>query len=126
MIAAALSLVVVSVLLLSAAGIYALMSFTVSQCRREIGIRAALGADAQQLLRNIFARSATQLAAGVLTGVAGAILFDAVSGGTLLGDEATVVLPLIAVLMLAVGLAAATGPARRGLRIQPMQALREE
>ena len=52
------SLVVVTVLLLSAAGIYAMMSFTVSQRRKEIGIRAAMGADAGQLLRSIFTRAA--------------------------------------------------------------------
>jgi ABC-type lipoprotein release transport system permease subunit len=59
------SLVILTALLLSAAGIYAMMSFTVSQRRKEIGIRAALGADAGQLLRSIFARAALQLAAGI-------------------------------------------------------------
>ena len=48
--ASALVTVTLSVLLLSAAGMYAFMSFTVNQCRREIGIRAALGAQPQRLL----------------------------------------------------------------------------
>ena len=63
------SLVIVTVLLLSAAGIYAMMSFTVSQRRKEIGIRAAMGADAGQLLRSIFTKAALQLAAGVVVGI---------------------------------------------------------
>ena len=63
--AIALSLVIVAVLLLSAAGIYALMSFTVSQRRKEIGIRVALGANARTLLASIFARAGGQLALGV-------------------------------------------------------------
>src|SRR4029079_6747262 len=70
------SLVVVTVLLLSAAGIYALMSFTVSQRRKEIGIRAAMGADAGQLLRSIFAKAALQLAAGVAVGIVMALMID--------------------------------------------------
>ena len=73
------SLVVVTVLLLSAAGIYALMSFTVSQRRKEIGIRAAMGADARQLLRSIFTKAALQLAAGVVVGIVLALLVDRVS-----------------------------------------------
>ncbi|HJU42340.1 MAG TPA: ABC transporter permease, partial [Vicinamibacterales bacterium] len=55
-----LALIVVSVLLLSAAGIYAMMSFTVSQRRKEIGIRAAMGADSRRLLISVFSRAAAQ------------------------------------------------------------------
>ena len=67
--AIALSLVIVAVLLLSAAGIYALMSFTVSQRRKEIGIRVALGANARTLLASIFARARGQLALGAVSGL---------------------------------------------------------
>jgi predicted permease len=121
-----LSLIIVSVLLLSAAGIYALMSFTVSQRRKEIGIRAALGADAVRLLRSIFARATLQLALGVAVGVAVALGVDALSGGTVMGDERRVLLPTMCALMVLTGLAAALGPARRGLRIDATQALREQ
>jgi hypothetical protein len=120
------SLVIVSVLLLSAAGIYAMMSFTVSQRRREIGIRAAMGADAGQLLRSIFTRAALQLAAGVAIGIAMALMIDRASDGELLGLLGRAVLPVAAVVMTVVGLFATIGPARRGLRIQPTEALRVE
>ncbi|MDP1570070.1 MAG: ABC transporter permease [Vicinamibacterales bacterium] len=120
------SLVILTALLLSAAGIYAMMSFTVSQRRREIGIRAAMGADAGQLLRSIFTRAALQLAAGVVVGLVLALLIDQASDGELLGSFGRGLLPVTAVVMTIVGLFATMGPARRGLRIQPSEALRAE
>jgi putative ABC transport system permease protein len=120
------SLVVVAVLLLSAAGIYAMMSFTVSQRRKEIGIRAAMGADAGQLLRSIFTKAALQLAAGVVVGIALALLTDRASEGEMLGSLGRALVPVTAVIMTIVGLFATLGPARRGLRIQPTEALRAE
>ena len=122
----AVGLVVLTVLLLSAAGIYALMSFTVSQRRKEIGIRAAMGADAQQLLRSIFARAALQLAAGVLVGMVLGLLLDVASDGEMLGSSGRALLPVAGVVMVIVGMLATLGPARRGLRIQPTEALRAE
>jgi putative ABC transport system permease protein len=122
-----LALITVAVLLLSAAGIYALMSFTVSRRRKEIGIRAAMGADAGQLLRGIFARSAAQLVTGVTIGAALALLVDVMSGGETLGTTGRLVfVPVMAVAMIAVGLIASVGPARRGLNVQPTEALRAE
>jgi predicted permease len=120
------SLVIVTVLLLSAAGIYAMMSFTVSQRRREIGIRAAMGADAGQLLRSIFTKAALQLAAGVAVGTVMAFMIDRASDGELFGLFGRALLPVTAVVMTIVGLFATIGPARRGLRIQPAEALRAE
>jgi predicted permease len=120
------SLVVVTVLLLSAAGIYAMMSFTVSQRRKEIGIRAAMGADAGQLLRSIFTKAALQLATGVAVGLVLAFLIDRASEGEMLGLFGLQLLPFTAVVMVLVGLFATIGPARRGLRIQPTEALRAE
>lgn len=67
--ASSLAAVTLSVLLLSAAGMYALMSFTVNQRRREIGIRAALGAQPRRLLAGIFRRALGQLGAGVTGGM---------------------------------------------------------
>jgi predicted permease len=120
------SLVIVTALLLSAAGIYAMMSFTVSQRRKEIGIRAAMGADAGQLLRSIFTKAALQLAAGVVVGIVMALVIDRASDGELLGSFGRALLPVAAVVMTIVGLFATIGPARRGLRIQPTEALRAE
>jgi hypothetical protein len=120
------SLVIVAVLLLSAAGVYAMMSFTVSQRRKEIGIRAAMGADARQLLRSIFTKAALQLAAGVAVGIVLALLTDRASEGEMLGPLGRTLLPVTAVVMTIVGLFATIGPARRGLRVQPTEALRAE
>ncbi len=120
------SLVVLTALLLSAAGIYAMMSFTVSQRRKEIGIRAAMGADAGQLLRSIFTKAALQLVAGVAVGIVLALMTDRASDGELLGSLGRGLLPVTAVAMAIVGLFATLGPARRSLRIQPIEALRSE
>jgi putative ABC transport system permease protein len=120
------SLVIVTALLLSAAGIYAMMSFTVSQRRKEIGIRSAMGADAGQLLRSIFMKAALQVAAGVVVGIVMALMIDRASGGEMLGSFGRALLPVTAVMMTIVGLFATIGPARRGLRIQPTEALRAE
>jgi hypothetical protein len=120
------SLVILTALLLSAAGIYAMMSFTVSQRRKEIGIRAAMGADTGQLLRSIFTRAALQLAAGIVVGTVLALMIDQASEGEMLGSLGRGLLPVTAALMTIVGLFATIGPARRGLRIQPTEALRAE
>ena len=119
-------LVMLSVITLSAAGIYSLMSFTVARRRREIGIRAALGADRHQLLLGIFSRVLAQLGAGACVGVLGAIGLEQVFEGDGMQAQRAVILPLVAVVMTAAGLVSAIGPAREGLRIQPTDALREE
>jgi putative ABC transport system permease protein len=118
--------VTLSVLLLSVAGLYALMSFTVVRRHREIGIRSALGAKPHVVVRTVLARAMAQLAVGILIGVALSGLLDRAAGGEMLSGKAGILLPLVAVLMTIVGVAAAWGPARRGLRIQPTEALRAE
>ena len=123
-VAVVLSSLTAAVLLLSSAGIYAMMSFTVSQRRKEIGIRAALGADPRRILTSICARALGQLAAGAAAGIALALLLEWATGGELMGGHAAVVLPLVAALITVIGLTAAAGPARRGLRVSPTEALR--
>ena len=126
LIAAVLAALTLSIVMLSAAGIYSMMSFTVSQRRKEIGIRTALGADPARILRSIFSRAFTQLTIGAGLGVAVAALLEMATEGGLMQGHGTVILPIIAVVMVAVGLLAAAGPARRGLRVQPTEALRQE
>ena len=116
-----------SLLLLSAAGLYALMAFTVAQRRREIGIRSALGAQPGHLLASVFRRAFWQLAAGSAAGMLAAYLagryvpIEQVGGLPIPG-----ILPGAVAFMLLVGVLAALGPARRGLRIDPTEALRSE
>ena len=108
------------VLLLSATGIHALMSFTVSRRTREIGIRAALGARPGWILAGVFSRASLQIGAGIVTGSAAAALLGLQSGRE--------VLLLLAAdgIMLVVGLTACALPVRRALRIDPTEALRAE
>ena len=108
------------VLLLSATGIHALMSFTVARRTREIGIRAALGAGRGRIVAGIFSRAFLQISAGILVGSALAALWG-------LGSVRQVMLLLAAdAIMLVVGLAACALPIRRALGIDPTEALRAE
>jgi predicted permease len=120
----AIALVTASVLLLSAAGIYALMAFTVAQRTREIGIRTALGAQPRRVMLDVFGRAAWQVAAGVFVGsVLSGAAFVAIGLGL---ERAAPLLLAVAAIMGLVGLTAASGPARRALRIQPVEALRAD
>lgn len=121
-----IGLATLSVLLLSAAGIHALMAFAVACRRREIGIRAALGANPRRLLASIFSRALGQLTIGVAIGVLVAALLPLPMGNTPMLWKGVVLLLAVAVFMIMVGLLAAVGPARRGLRIQPTEALKAE
>jgi len=115
-----------SVLLLSAAGIYALMSFTVARRRREIAIRAALGGRSTRLLVGVLGRAAQQIGIGAIAGVLLALWLgtylpiEAIGGAKVPG-----LIPVAAVTMTIVGLLAAAGPARRALRLHPTEALRD-
>ncbi len=121
-----LALVTLSVLLLSAAGIYALMSFTVRRRRREIGIRSALGAQPFRVLTGIFGRAVGQIGAGVVVGTLFALLLAAYFPIEEIGGwKVPGVIPLAALFMLAVGGLAAAGPARSGLKVDPIEELRE-
>ncbi|MEM7356475.1 MAG: ABC transporter permease [Acidobacteriota bacterium] len=118
--------ITLSVLLLSAAGIYALMSFTVNQRRREIGIRSALGARPTRLLAGIFRRALRQLAVGATGGVLVALLFDYYLPVEMVGGwEIPGVIPAATALMVLIGLLATAGPALRGFRVEPTEALRD-
>ena len=119
-------LIVVSAiaLLLSLAGIYSIMSFTVSRRTREIGIRVALGSDRRRILGAIFRRPFAQMALGIACG--GLMVFtltDLVTG--LSAREAGIVAAYL-VVMMAVCMLACIVPTRRALRVEPSEALRTE
>lgn len=115
-----------STLGLAVAGLFALMSFTVVRRRREIGIRTALGASPERVVVSVLGRAGRQLALGIVVGLGAAWGLDYLLGGELLGTRKELLLPGIAALMTAVGALAAWGPARRGLRVEPSEALRTE
>ena len=109
------------VLMLSATGIHALMSFIVARRTREIGIRAALGAHPGRIIAGIFGRAFLQVSAGL---VAGSALVIWIGGMGSIRD----VLILLAAdgIMLIAGVTACYVPLRRALRIDPTEALRAE
>ena len=119
-------LIIVSVFLLSAAGVYALTSFTVTRRRREIGIRTALGAHPRQVLLGVFAGVARQVALGLALGIVAVIAFEMGSDGELLEGRGRTLIPIFGGLMALVAVIGALGPARRGLRISPTEALRSD
>ena len=69
---------------------------------------------------------AAQLGGGVIAGIALAIVMDMATEGEALGSAGLTMLPIIAATTIVVGLLAAFGPARRGLRVQPIEALRDQ
>lgn len=118
----AVAAVMLSVLLLSAAGVHALMSFTIAQRTREIGIRSALGAQPRHLVLGVFGRALRQLSLGVLAGSLLSVVVFAVAGVG--AAPASVLLIAVAVLMMGVASLAALGPARQTLRLPTVDALR--
>ena len=117
--------VVTMAMLLSAAGLFALMAVAVDRRTREIGIRVALGADSTRVLRAVFARAAAQLGVGLVIGNLAIILLPVAFGGRLRLAEFVLPLAVISGLMVLVGLLASAVPARRALAIQPTEALKE-
>ena len=111
-------------LVLSLAGIYSIMSFTVSRRTREIGIRIALGADARRLVGAILGHALRQVGGGVVAGgVIVGILTWIVAG---LSPLEVGVVAAYVLLMLGVCLLACVVPTRRALQVQPTEALRAE
>jgi ABC-type antimicrobial peptide transport system permease subunit len=110
-------------LIFSAASLYALMAVAVERRTREIGIRIALGASPRRVLGSVFARAGRQLGGGIIAGNSIILLLawraDSLTADLLLSSV------IMSVIMAAVGVLACAVPARRALRVQPTEALRQ-
>jgi ABC-type antimicrobial peptide transport system permease subunit len=120
-------------LVLAAVGIYGVMSYTVAQQTRELGIRLALGAENGAVLRLVLNRGLVLAGIGIGIGVAGAFAMARVVASNVL--EKTLyhtsavdpaVFALVAGGLVVVAFAATWVPARRAMRVDPVVALRSE
>ena len=130
-VASALAGVMLGVLLLSAAGVYTLLAFAVVQRRREIGIRSALGAQPLTLVFTLFRRVLVPVALAAGIGAVGAALLDHYVSPALFelregGRPLPWILPAAEAFIVLTGLLVVAGPARRALRVDPVEALRDE
>jgi putative ABC transport system permease protein len=115
-------------LLLSAVGIFGVMSYTVSRRTQEIAIRMALGADRSVVLRLILREGLAVALLGVAVGLVAALSLSRLMAGYVFGIRATdpLTYAVAAMLLILVALGACYLPARRAMRVQPMSALRME
>ncbi len=124
--AALLVMLAALALLLASIGIYSVLSYLVSQRRREIGVRLALGASMQDIQRLVVGQGLQSVLIGVAVGTAGALALSRLLSSLLFGVSAHdpwtfVIAPL---LLIVVAAAASSLPARRASRLDPLVALR--
>jgi putative ABC transport system permease protein len=117
-----------SALLLAVVGIYGVVSYTVAQRTRELGLRMALGADAGATLRLVMGRSVGLIAGGTVCGLLASIAASRLIGGLLyaVGPLDPLVFVSVSALLATAGVVATLIPARRATRVDPIVALRVE
>jgi putative ABC transport system permease protein len=115
-------------LLLAAIGLYGVISYSVVQRTREIGIRAALGADPGNIRLLILRSAMTLTALGLVLGVGGALVLAQFLSSMLfnVGKYDPTTLIAVALVLTSVALLACLVPARRAMRVNPIVALRYE
>jgi putative ABC transport system permease protein len=115
-------------LLIAAVGIYGVLSYSVNQRTREIGVRMALGAPRHEVLRMIVGEGMRMGIAGIAVGLAGAVAVSRALSSMLFGVQARDPLTFASVagILVAIALAACYFPARRATSIDPVIALRDE
>jgi putative ABC transport system permease protein len=115
-------------LALAALGLYAVISYSVAQRRQEIGIRMALGARAEQVVRSVLGQGLTLIATGVVCGALAALGLGRFLAGLVFGvgtaDPVTFV--SVALLLAATALLASLVPALRAAQVEPASVLRSE
>jgi putative ABC transport system permease protein len=115
-------------LLISAVGIYGVMSHSVAQRTREMGLRSALGARRDDLLRLVLGQSLALTLGGVVVGLVGAVALTRLMASMLYDVSASDPVTLIGVasVLVVVAVLASYLPARRASRADPMVALRSD